>query len=441
MIKTRLKQLVLLFGDALFLVIALYLTITVRYLQIPQDEVFSVNAQIFSFIFIIWVLVFYISNLYDFRELSLNNKFLSRFLRSTAISFALAIIFLYIMPDTGIAPKTNLVIFTIIFSCLFLGWRYLALKIFKKQLPKINIGIVGNDKKVEELVAEIKNNPHLGYELKFVLASDNEENLEELIARDKINILILENNPSNNPGLQKKLFNCLPLKITYTTLPNFYESITGRVPLEIINENWFLENLNLHQKDSYEFFKRLADFTCAVIFLIISSPIYLLVALAIKLDSRGPIIFRQLRLGQNHNPFTILKFRTMTVSNNDHAFTVDGDKRITRVGKFLRKTRLDEIPQLINIIKGEMSFIGPRPERPEFIVNLEKDIPFYAIRSLAKPGISGWDQVSGEYHSASTEDTFKKLQHDIYYIKNRSISLDLIILAKTVKTVLSYKGR
>jgi len=441
MIKTRLKQLVLLCGDILFLLLALYLTITIRYLQIPQAEVLSANGQIFSFIFIIWLIVFYINNLYDFRELSLNNKFLSRFISSTAISFALAIILLYILPDTGIAPKTNLVIFTIIFSILFLTWRFAVLKIFKKQLPKTNIGIIGSDKKVDELVAEINNNPHLGLEIKFIIADNNGINLEELIAKNKINVLILESNPSDNPELQKRLYNCLPLKITFTTLSNFYENITGRVPLEIINENWFLENLNLRQKDNYEFYKRLFDFISALLLFIISSPIYLIVAVLIKIDSRGPIIFKQIRLGQNHNPFTILKFRSMTVTNNDQAFTIEGDKRITKVGKFLRKTRLDEIPQLINILKGEMSFIGPRPERPEFIVNLEKDIPFYAIRSLSKPGISGWDQVSGEYHSASTEDTFKKLQHDVYYIKNRSMALDLLIIAKTIKTILSYRGR
>jgi len=441
MIKTRLKQTILLFGDVVFLILSLYLTLTIRHWQIPDEAIWLETAGAFTPIFIIWLIIFYISNLYDFRKFTVNSKFLENFTRSILIGFVAAIALFYLFPHQNISPKTNLVIFTLVFGVLFLAWRFFILKIFKKQLPKINLGIIGIDKKVQELAEEIKNNPHLGYEIKFILSNDNDENLEELIAKDKINILILEDSPSTNKGLQRKLFNCLPLKITYTTLANFYENITGRVPLEIINENWFLENINLREKSFYEAIKRLIDFFCAAIFLIISLPICLIIAISIKIESRGPIIFKQIRLGQNHIPFTILKFRTMTVTDNDLSFTAKNDKRITRIGNFLRKTRLDEIPQLVNILRGEMSFIGPRPERPEFIANLEKEIPFYAIRSLTKPGISGWDQVSGEYHSASAEDTFKKLQHDIFYIKNRSAALDLLILAKTIKTILGYHGR
>ena len=162
--------------------------------------------------------------------------------------------------------------------------------------------------------------------------------------------------------------------------------------------------------------------------------------LAIKIDSPGPIIFKQIRVGKNGKNFKFLKFRTMRVEDNTFKPTTTNDKRITRFGKFMRQTRIDELPQLINVLKGEMSFVGPRPERPELIKNLSQNIPFYNIRNLIKPGITGWDQISGEYHSPSIEDTYKKLQYDLYYIKNRSTYLDISIIHKTIRTALGREG-
>ena len=145
-------------------------------------------------------------------------------------------------------------------------------------------------------------------------------------------------------------------------------------------------------------------------------------------------------MGKNNKIFKAIKFRTMREEGNDRRLTAANDSRITKFGSFLRKIRLDELPQVINVLKGELSFVGPRPERPEFIEKLEKAIPFYRERMLVKPGLSGWDQVSGEYHSPSYEDSLKKLQYDLYYIKNRSIYLDLSIILKTIATVLKGGG-
>ncbi|MCD4694325.1 sugar transferase [bacterium] len=204
---------------------------------------------------------------------------------------------------------------------------------------------------------------------------------------------------------------------------------------------WFLENLNEGGKNWFDKFKKLYDLLLSLIFLIISLPVWLIIIVFIKIDSKGGVFFTQSRTGLNNKNFTIIKFRTMKIDGNDLSLTKKKDKRITRVGAFLRKTRLDELPQLINIIKGEMSFVGPRPERPEFVEKLEIEIPFYNERMLVKPGITGWDQISGEYHSPTTKDSLKKLQYDLFYIKNRSIYLDLSIVLKTIATVLSKTGR
>ena len=203
---------------------------------------------------------------------------------------------------------------------------------------------------------------------------------------------------------------------------------------------WFLENFNENNKIWFDRSKIIYDFILALMIFIITLPFWLIIAIIIKIESRGPVFFVMKRAGKNDKIFKHIKFRTMKEEGNDHSPTRSNDSRITKFGNILRKTRIDELPQVINILKGEMSFVGPRPERPELAFELEKQIPFYNQRTLVKPGLTGSDQVSGEYHSPSKEDSLKKLQYDLFYIKNRSIFLDLTIILKTIATVVSRGG-
>ena len=237
------------------------------------------------------------------------------------------------------------------------------------------------------------------------------------------------------------LFGLIKRGIRYERLPEFYENLFRRVPIGAITETWFLDNIDLREKRPYEIAKRGLDLLISALVFLPTLVLWPFIALGIKLSSPGPVFFRQTRLGRGGKHFTILKFRTMRVHGNDFAPTSAKDPRIVGFGTFLRKTRLDQLPQFLNIIKGEMSFIGPRPERPELAAQLETAVPFYRQRLLAKPGLSGWDQVSGEYHSPSVEDTYKKLQYDLYYIKNMSPSLDASIFFKTITTVVMRIGR
>jgi lipopolysaccharide/colanic/teichoic acid biosynthesis glycosyltransferase len=186
---------------------------------------------------------------------------------------------------------------------------------------------------------------------------------------------------------------------------------------------WFLENLSEGKKTWFGIAKRSYDFILALFIFLLTIIFWPIIGLIIKSESRGPVFFKQIRSGKNGAPFTMIKFRTMTVAGNNFSPTKENDLRVTKFGSFLRKTRIDEIPQILNILKGEMSFVGPRPERPELIKELEEKIPFYNERMLVKPGITGWDQVSGEYHSPSREDTLKKLQYDLFYIKTDQFTL------------------
>jgi exopolysaccharide biosynthesis polyprenyl glycosylphosphotransferase len=188
--------------------------------------------------------------------------------------------------------------------------------------------------------------------------------------------------------------------------------------------------------------KRLADIFLAVVGLVILSPVFPLLGLAIRLDSPGPILYRQIRCGKAGKPFSIIKLRTMKIDAEEDGkarWATERDPRITRVGFYLRKTRLDELPQLLNMLKGEMSFIGPRPERPEFVKELQEAIPFYRTRLMVKPGLTGWAQVHYDYGN-SVEDALVKLQYDFYYMRHWSLLMDLYIIFRTIGVVLKFKG-
>mgnify|MGYP002779366970 CR=1 FL=1 len=226
--------------------------------------------------------------------------------------------------------------------------------------------------------------------------------------------------------------------------PDFYESLWYKLPSSFLQDNWFAysSGFNLIQGRIDSKIKRVFDIIAATILLVFLSPIMLLVAIAIKLDSPGAIFYSQVRTGLNGNPFKVYKFRSMykDAEKRGVQWAQERDPRITRVGYWLRILRLDELPQIMNVLRGEMSLIGPRPERPEFDIKLKEAIPYYEVRYLVKPGITGWAQVLYPY-GASIEDAYEKLSYDLYYIKNYSLMLDVAIALKTVRVVLLGKGR
>lgn len=224
----------------------------------------------------------------------------------------------------------------------------------------------------------------------------------------------------------------------------FYEQFQSKVPVLHLKHGWFVQGSGFYllQNAIGLKLKRLLDLLLAVILLVVLLPVFLLTAIAIRLDSPGPVFYGQTRKGLNDKNFKVHKFRSMFIDAEKEGarWAEDNDPRVTRVGKFIRKARIDELPQLWNVLKGEMSFIGPRPERPEFIEQLEKEIPYYDLRHLVMPGITGWAQVMYPYGS-SVEDAREKLQYDLFYIKNFSLLLDFVILMKTIRIVLRREGR
>jgi sugar transferase (PEP-CTERM system associated) len=223
---------------------------------------------------------------------------------------------------------------------------------------------------------------------------------------------------------------------------SWLERISGKIEVENLNPSWIVFNDGFRRNSSFIRFRRFFSVVISLVGLIFASPLIPLIYLAIRLDSDGPGFYTQTRMGKGGSLFKVWKFRTMRV---DAEFATgpqwagDNDPRVTRVGRFLRTSRLDEIPQLWCVLRGDMAFVGPRPERPEFIEMLSEKIPFYRVRHMVRPGVTGWAQINYRYGS-TVEDALEKLQYDLFYIKNASLGLDLLILFQTVKTVLLRRG-
>jgi sugar transferase (PEP-CTERM system associated) len=237
------------------------------------------------------------------------------------------------------------------------------------------------------------------------------------------------------------LLDCRLGGIQITDLARFFERVHGQVPIESLKVSWLIYGNGYRQDWLRSFVKRTFDLLASAALLLIALPIMAVTALIILLESGAPVIYRQQRVGYRGVPFTVLKFRSMArdAEKNGHVWAVVNDSRVTPFGRIIRRCRIDELPQLFNVLKGEMSFVGPRPERPEFVAMLTEQIPFYAVRHSVKPGITGWAQVRYSY-GATVEQTVKKLEYDLYYVKNHTLVLDLVILLETIRVVVLGEG-
>jgi exopolysaccharide biosynthesis polyprenyl glycosylphosphotransferase len=317
--------------------------------------------------------------------------------------------------------------------------RIVLNQIFSSGVSPKNIIVLG-DINSKDRIDSALNHSKMNFELSYY------ENLNQVASTDidKVDAIVITPNHNANKSEQQRLIAIRLAGTPIFSLTDFFESFLFLIPINEINNNWFINAegfIMLHSSVTLRV-KRAIDILSAVVLIILSSPIMLVSAILTKIVSTGPLLFRQTRVGMNGASFTIYKFRTMHVNAEASGaqWARKEDDRIIPFGAFFRKTRIDELPQCWNIIKGEMSIVGPRPERPEFTMSLTEDIPYYDLRHIIKPGLTGWAQVSYPY-GASTEDALRKLQYDLYYIKNYSLLLDLNILLRTVLVTFGRGGR
>jgi exopolysaccharide biosynthesis polyprenyl glycosylphosphotransferase len=434
MSKTQnLRKIILVLGDISLLYASLFIAVYFGFWQNFESQTFITHIIPFSILYFFWLIIFFSFGLYDLNLIRKKLLFYPRFFASMFSCAVFGIIFFYLITEFGITPKTNLALNILIFSILFFCWRKIFYNLFSSYFTNKTI-IIGKNKSSRILAKEIQERPWLGYEIIDILPQDENSILaiKNKIQKEKIDTLILSEKIESNPETLEKLYQCLPLEINFINFTEAYETITQKIPVSLLTHIWFLENFKQGEKNFYNKIKRILDIISASAILIIACVFTPFIALAIKLEDKGPVFYKHQRIGKNRKPFLLIKFRSMKENSEKKGPVWAGkqDARITRIGKFLRKTHLDEIPQMLNILKGDISLVGPRPERPEFIEKLEKEIPFYHIRHLIKPGFTGWAQIKFRY-SRSVIDSKEKFQYDLYYIKNNSLFLDIGILLKT----------
>jgi sugar transferase (PEP-CTERM system associated) len=377
----------------------------------------------------------------------------------TCVSFGIAIFAVvtiyYLLPEFHIAR--SVLVYAVILA--FLGiviTRFLFYKIVKLERLQRRVLVIGSGKKAHKLNSINDSFIHRGFTIVGCLALPDEISFVEqsqIINYDKKIIAIAEEykvdeiviaRDDNRLGLPlNELLDCRMSGLTIMNIMGFYEREQGIISLENIYPSWLVYCSGFAQGDLRLLEKRFFDVFASLLLLNVAWPFMLLTALAILLENgfKGPILYRQLRVGEKNKNFELLKFRSMKVDaeKNGAQWAQKNDNRITLVGRFIRKSRIDELPQIFNVLRGDMSFVGPRPERPEFVQGFNERIPFYRERHRVKPGITGWAQLCYPY-GADEYDTIQKLQYDLYYVKNYSLFLDFSIMLNTVEVILWGKG-
>jgi sugar transferase (PEP-CTERM system associated) len=407
--------------------------------------------------------VIYLYDLYDYSVMHHRREMLLRLIQATGIAWTILAIVYYLVPPLMIGRGT-LIYSVVLTLVMLLGWR--SLIHFLTGHPDLGerVLILGAGKAAVATANVVYQRRDAGYRIAGFVAVPGVENgdsprsraelgkaqvlgtsaeLEKIVAERKIDriVVALAQRRGNFPT-DSLLRMSLENNVNIEECASFYERVTGQVHLDMLRPSWLIFSGRTRDTKVTIAIREIIQRCLAFVGLVAALPLALVTALAIKLESEGGVFYRQERVGRDGTVFYLLKFRSMkhdAEADGTPVWAASDDDRVTRLGWFIRKVRIDEIPQFWNILKGEMSFIGPRPERPHFVAELAEKIPFYEHRHLVAPGLTGWAQIKYPY-GASVEDAREKLQYDLYYIKNQSLALDAIIIFETVKTVLFGKG-
>jgi sugar transferase (PEP-CTERM system associated) len=390
------------------------------------------------------VLCMYYFDLYDSAVISNGREVLTRVIQVLGtVSIILALIY-YVYPPLQLGR--GIFVFGFVFvSMLLLCWRRLFLLINSSPNLADRAVVFGDGPLARLLLGELESRPELGLRVVAHIhgaANKDSADLACSVEAEEANRIIIAMDDRRGRLPVERLLSLKSHGVQIQDGAQLYEAVTGKVPLEALRPGWLLFSDGFHASRSLVFCGRAISCLVSAVGLLLSLPLFPLIALAIKMTSPGPVFYRQKRVGRDGKVFLCCKFRSMRADAETHTgatWATDNDPRITPVGRFLRAARLDEIPQLWMVLKGDMNIIGPRPERPEFVDTLAENIPFYHLRHTIRPGVTGWAQVRYKYGN-SVEDAREKLKYDLYYIKNLSVGLDLLILFHSIKIVLLGRG-
>lgn len=433
------RRLILIAIDTVVLLGSLYVALLFRNLSLVQEGQFISLVPAFSLIIATSLAIFYIYGLYDKPSLRLIRELRSRIVSSQILAGIAAVTYFYSLPSLGVAPKTILFLYVSVASVAMIVWRYYA-SIFVLKYRKQNSIIIGSGRSFHFLVDELSRNPHTGITLISVIDLDtyNIDNISTVLESTRPDSLIVD---LRDPRIKQhfgSLYKHMWEGSAVYDIINVYEDVFDMVPLDVLNQEWIFRHINNARR--MQFIKRTLDIILSIPAFVVSLLIYPFVYLAIKIEDGGPILYSHTRIGRYGVPFTIYKIRSMEHSTTNE---LNETKKITRVGNFIRKTRIDELPQLWNVLKGDVSLIGPRPESPKLVEEYSKTIPFYSMRHIVRPGLSGWAQIQqreAPKFGIDINQTSTKLAYDIYYLEHEDFWLDIAVILKTLKVLLSKSG-
>ncbi len=444
------RTLVLLIGEAL---IAWTSFLLGAVLVLGDDSYIALNYENGYYkLFGVTVLVLLCSHwldLYDTARLNTKGELYFRLLLVPGVlAFVLAGI-AYVRPNY-LLGKNSAAIGLLILTVALFGWRIGFTWLVQLPILVERVYVLGTAERAQRVVQGLRQNPELGVEIaswtgKMEGAITRESvaaHLMEIVHNQKVHRVIVAMPDRRGTIPMQELLDLRMNGVKIEEATTWLEKISGKIEVENLYPSWLVFGQGFRRSTTFILIRRALSIVISLVGLMLALPLLPWIVLAIRLDSKGPVFYTQTRVGKGGHTFKVVKFRTMrqdAEAVSGPKWAGDNDPRVTRVGKFLRSSRLDEIPQLWCVLKGDMAFVGPRPERPEFIEMLSKEIPYYGVRHMVRPGLTGWAQVKYKY-GATVEDSREKLQYDLFYIKNASIGLDMLIMFQTVKTVLLRRG-
>ncbi len=450
-IGSRSASVLLFLGDVVVLALSLWLTLVIRYRAFPSTELWALHAGPFAFLFLVWLAVFFMSGLYEKRAVFFKRDLSGRIIRTQIVNIVIAALFFFLVPAFGITPKTNLLIYLVVSMLGILAWRLVAYPRLAERRARIDAVVIGAGPDEEELRRELDGNARYAIRCRTSLDPTGmtpaafAEFLESEEARNARLLIVDTRNPAVAalvPEMYRRAFEQGSYHIV--DFLALYEEVFDRVPLSVIGYEWFFRYATRRASGFYLFAKRAIDIAGGLVMGAITLVLIPFVWLAMRMEGPGPLFIKQHRIGEHETRVSSYKFRSMQQNKSASSeWTTEErqENRVTKVGAFLRKTSLDEFPQFVNVLSGELSLVGPRNDIEGLGKRLAEALPYYRVRYLVKPGITGWAQVNQQYEPGnlspqSIEETKVRLAYDFYYLKHRSLMLDLVIALKTVKRML-----
>ena len=412
-------------------------------------EFFMLHLVPFTFLFAAWIVIFFLAGLYGKHTRLFRSRISAIILYTQTINIIVAALFFFLIPAFGIAPKTILALYLIVSFCLIFLWRAILFPHIPRA-RKLKGVLFASGPDAQTLANEIASDPHAMFMFDYVVDTSSAPSHEVIqracrIAEDEdATFLVVDFSDTAVSAALPIIYDAAFQKSRFALIEaaDLYEEVFDRIPLTLIDYEWILAHVSASRV--YDSVKRLMDIIGALLGGVLSLIAYPFIMLAIKLDDGGPVFITLPRVGRNQRTIYIVKFRSMTGNDaGDYGKTGKSVLSVTRVGRWLRVLRLDELPQLWNIFKGDLSFVGPRPETPSLASQYNARIPYYNARHLVTPGLTGWAQIRHDrhpHHGIAVEETKEKLSYDLYYLKRRSLLLDLFIMLQTVRVILTARG-